>query len=219
MAAVVRSGGRAVRSSGFYFDGGYSTGGRATVWEEVINAQLVPPGLSAEEESRVLGAEACLWGEVADELFLDQKLWLRASVLAERLWTPHASIAAYCHHKPCSFDNRDLQPRMVKNRCRLGSTRRPRELAGAVGEGATPCTDGRPSENTPPWTGSHQSSLPNAAEGYPTSRPRDLLRGTPPRQAKMTPRRGANSTRRSLSLHRRRRAQTRSPGPRGRAPR
>ena len=47
------------------------------------------------------------------------------------------------------------------------------QLAGAVGEGATPCTDGRPSENTPPWTGSHQSSLPNAAEGYPTSRPRE----------------------------------------------
>ena len=43
---------------------------------------------------------------------------------------------------------------------------RPRELAGAVGEGATPCTDGPPSENTPPWIGSHQSSLPNAAKGY-----------------------------------------------------
>ena len=41
-----------------------------------------------------------------------------------------------------------------------------------VGPSATPCTDGRPSENTPPWTGLHQSSLPNAAEGYPTSRPR-----------------------------------------------
>ena len=54
---------------------------------------------------------------------------------------------------------------------RRGSTRRPRELAGAVGEGATPCTDGRPSENTPPWTGSHQSSLPNAVKGYP---PREL---------------------------------------------
>ena len=54
-----------------------------------------------------------------------------------------------------------------------GHSRETRELAGAVGEGATPCTDGRPSENTPPWTGLHQSSLPNAAEGYPTSRPRD----------------------------------------------
>ena len=34
------------------------------------------------------------------------------------------------------------------------------QLAGvAVGEGATPCTDGRPPENTPPWLGLHQSSL------------------------------------------------------------
>ena len=44
-------------------------------------------------------------------------------------------------------------------------SRETRELAGAVGEGATPCTDGRPSENTPAWTASHQSSLPNAAKG------------------------------------------------------
>ena len=42
-----------------------------------------------------------------------------------------------------------------------GHSRETRELAGAVGEGATPCTDGRPPENTPPWTGLHQSSLPN----------------------------------------------------------
>ena len=52
-------------------------------------------------------------------------------------------------------------------------TRRPRELAGAVGEVATPCTDGRPPENTPPWLGLHQSSLPNAAKGYPPREPRE----------------------------------------------
>ena len=51
-----------------------------------------------------------------------------------------------------------------------GHSRETRELAGAVGEGATPCTDGRPSENTPAWIASHQSSLPNAAKGYSTSR-------------------------------------------------
>ena len=56
---------------------------------------------------------------------------------------------------------------------RRGHTRRPRELAGAVGEGATPCTDGRPSENTPAWIASHQSSLPNAAKGYPPREPRE----------------------------------------------
>ena len=43
-----------------------------------------------------------------------------------------------------------------------GHSRETRELAGAVGEGATPCTDGRPPENTPAWIASHQSSLPNA---------------------------------------------------------
>ena len=42
-----------------------------------------------------------------------------------------------------------------------------RELAGAVGEGATPCTDGRPPENTPAWIASQQFSLRNAAKGYP----------------------------------------------------
>ena len=58
---------------------------------------------------------------------------------------------------------------------RRGHTRRPRELAGAVGEVATPCTDGRPPENTPPWLGLHQSSLPNAAKGYPPREPRECI--------------------------------------------
>jgi hexosaminidase len=70
------------------------------VWEQIINAQIIPPGLTAEEKARVLGAEACMWGEVTDQFFIDQKLWLRASVLAERLWTPNATINAYCQHKP-----------------------------------------------------------------------------------------------------------------------
>ena len=56
-----------------------------------------------------------------------------------------------------------------------GHSRETRELAGAVGEGATPCTDGRPSETTPAWIASHQSSLPNAAKGYPPREPRERL--------------------------------------------
>ena len=56
-----------------------------------------------------------------------------------------------------------------------GHSRETRELAGAVGEGATPCTDGRPPENTPAWIASHQSSLPNAAKGYPPREPRETF--------------------------------------------
>ena len=70
-----------------------------------------------------------------------------------------------------------LQPTRARSRgTQAGvSPARPRELAGAVGEGATPCTDGRPSENTPAWIASHQSSLPNAAKGYPPREPREPL--------------------------------------------
>ena len=68
-----------------------------------------------------------------------------------------------------------LPPRKARDTHDEGVTpdERPRELAGAVGEVATPCTDGRPSENTPPWLGLHQSSLPNAAKEYP---PREIDR-------------------------------------------
>ena len=47
----------------------------------------------------------------------------------------------------------------------------PASPRGQSEKGATPCTDGRPSENTPPWLGLHQSSLPNAAKGYPPREP------------------------------------------------
>ena len=68
----------------------------------------------------------------------------------------------------------------VQQEVHLSQKYPPRELAGAVGEGATPCTDGRPSENTPAWLGLHQSSLPNAAKGYPRREPRE-----PPREPQM----------------------------------
>ena len=47
-----------------------------------------------------------------------------------------------------------------------------------------PCTDGRPSENTPPWLGLHQSSLPNATKGYPPREPRETTQGRDGRTAR-----------------------------------
>ena len=67
-----------------------------------------------------------------------------------------------------------------------GHSRETRELAGAVGEGATPCTDGRPSETTPAWIASHQSSLPNAAKGYPPQEPREGALVFPARLANLS---------------------------------
>lgn len=43
--------------------------------------------LTPEQESRILGAEAPLWGELASDELIDQQLWPRAAALAERFWS------------------------------------------------------------------------------------------------------------------------------------
>ena len=73
----------------------------------------------------------------------------------------------------------NLNPGLLHGFDAWDHSRETRELAGAVGEGATPCTDGRPSEITPAWIASHQSSLPNAAKGYPPREPREPERIIP----------------------------------------
>ena len=40
----------------------------------------------------VIGAETCLWSELNDNHTNDQKIWVRASALAERLWNSKISI-------------------------------------------------------------------------------------------------------------------------------
>ena len=34
----------------------------------------------------IIGGEVCMWGELTNSRTQDQKIWIRASILAERLW-------------------------------------------------------------------------------------------------------------------------------------
>lgn len=46
------------------------------------------------DPARILGAEALLWGELANEENIDTGLWMRASAFAERVWTNQKSPIA-----------------------------------------------------------------------------------------------------------------------------
>lgn len=54
-------------------------------WQKVYNNDWRQ--IAGDRRAQILGAEATLWSEQADEQVLDGRFWPRASALAERLWT------------------------------------------------------------------------------------------------------------------------------------
>ena len=75
---------RGLQSYGYYLD---------LMWSASRHYAVDPLGgaganLSAEEQRRILGGEACLWTEYVSPENIDSRIWPRLAAIAERLWSP-----------------------------------------------------------------------------------------------------------------------------------
>ncbi|GAA4369619.1 hypothetical protein GCM10023185_43440 [Hymenobacter saemangeumensis] len=83
---AVKQGHPALLSEGFYLDLNYSAATHYAADPIPIGSTLTP-----EQQQLVLGGEAAMWSEFADSVIVDSRIWPRAAVVAERLWSPQAA--------------------------------------------------------------------------------------------------------------------------------
>ena len=84
IADILRRGYSAILSRGFYLDHMRP----ASFHHEIDPFGGEESKLSAEERSLLLGGEACMWAEFVDKYNIESRIWPRAAVVAERLWSP-----------------------------------------------------------------------------------------------------------------------------------
>ena len=84
LGTAVKRGNRAILSWGYYLDLNEPASRHYAV------DPLVGPteSLSKEEQSRILGGETAMWTEYISPETIDGRIWPRAAVVAERLWSP-----------------------------------------------------------------------------------------------------------------------------------
>ncbi|XP_054243997.1 beta-hexosaminidase subunit alpha [Indicator indicator] len=104
LANVTRAGYPALLSAPWYLN-------RISYGQDWMAAYQVEPLKfkgSPEQKERVIGGEACMWGEYVDVTNLTPRLWPRAGAVAERLWS-NATVR----------DLQDAYLRLADFRCKL----------------------------------------------------------------------------------------------------
>jgi len=90
-SAVVEKGYRCLSSGAWYLDRQLPEGLAETHYEWIDTWQdfymFEPTGNMTVNQSLLIGGQACMWGEQVDEYAIEERVWPRASAVAERLWS------------------------------------------------------------------------------------------------------------------------------------
>ena len=84
LADAARQGYTGILSYGYYLDHMQT----AAFHYAVDPLDKKAASLTPEQKARILGGEACMWSEYVTPETIDSRIWPRAAVIAERLWSP-----------------------------------------------------------------------------------------------------------------------------------
>lgn len=84
LAEAAAQGYQAILSNGYYLDLSYPASRHYLVDPMTRESEA----LTDEQKQRILGGEACMWSEMVSAENVDGRIWPRAAVIAERLWSP-----------------------------------------------------------------------------------------------------------------------------------
>ncbi|KAG0328650.1 hypothetical protein BGZ99_004920 [Dissophora globulifera] len=81
-------------------------------WQRIYDYDFTA-GLTADEAKHVIGGEAALWSEQADETVVDSKVWPRTAAYGESLWSGNRNADGYKRAYEMSARIQDFRERLV----------------------------------------------------------------------------------------------------------
>ncbi|MBZ5590929.1 MAG: family 20 glycosylhydrolase [Acidobacteriia bacterium] len=111
LADAAKAGYMGILSAGYYLDLMHS----AEFHYAVDPIEKESAGLTAEQQARILGGEACMWSEYVTPASMDMRIWPRAAAIAERFWSPQEVKDAASMYRRLAVVSRDLEWRGVRH--------------------------------------------------------------------------------------------------------